>query len=612
MTILALITKPEQVCQVIPWATEFASALNSSVTVLCWAHSLLPQYDVSLAACASLVSAANRCLDEMGEGASTATLAILKTVEIRATLHPSASIAAAKIARTDNVQLIVAAAADQRRKFGTSYVTNSLLRHSPCNTVILFGGLYRKYKTNRILVGSTDSVHDSTALFLATQIAKNRDSVISLARIERQFDQVGFNVGHRDLKRLARSAGIPGEEKIECHVLAADNQVAIVKTLEEQDLILVGANRRQVHKIINVTSKPTTAIIKRAPTARPWHKGHRRKYWLSRLSEADYTDLYDGLRFGSRLNADFLTMLSLAAVVASMGLLQNSPAVVIGSMLLAPLMTPMLGCGLALAQANPTLGNRALYAVVIGLLFTLAISTTIGFLTPGKELTAQILARGDPTVLDLVVAAASAAAAAYALARPSLAGSIAGVAIATALVPPLCSVGLSLAYRDYLNAEGALLLFGTNFIAIVLSAAITFRIMGVNWGLSGYHQRTWVLRLGVIMSAIAIAISIPLYFALQHSILQARPMPMSYPLARSVLEALEEYIDQQPNVELLTAGRPSLSLDNTDVQLVLGVPYNLDSSYAQALIDIVRREMEDDTLSVEVHCIKELWRIRDD
>ena len=148
-------------------------------------------------------------------------------------------------------------------------------------------------------------------------------------------------------------------------------------------------------------------------------------------------------------------MLCLAAVVASMGLLQDSPAVVIGSMLLAPLMTPMLGCGLALAQANPRLGNSALASVGVGLLCTLAVSSLIGVVTPGSELTPQILARGNPTALDLVVALASAAAAAYALARPSLVGSIAGVAIATALVPPLCSVGLSLAYLSFANALGA-------------------------------------------------------------------------------------------------------------------------------------------------------------
>ena len=79
---------------------------------------------------------------------------------------------------------------------------------------------------------------------------------------------------------------------------------------------------------------------------------------------------------------------------------------------------------------------------------TLTISLLIGLVAPGAELTPQIYARGAPTLLDLGVAVASAAAAAYALARPNLVGSIAGVAIATALVPPLCSVGLSLAYGD--------------------------------------------------------------------------------------------------------------------------------------------------------------------
>ena len=117
----------------------------------------------------------------------------------------------------------------------------------------------------------------------------------------------------------------------------------------------------------------------------------------------------------------------------------------------------MIGCGLALAQANRKLGNMALATVAVGLLCTLSISLLVGILTPGNELTPQIYARGEPTVLDLIVAVASAAAAAYALARPNLVGSIAGVAIATALVPRLpdfCSSGPTTASKSEMPISG--------------------------------------------------------------------------------------------------------------------------------------------------------------
>ena len=120
---------------------------------------------------------------------------------------------------------------------------------------------------------------------------------------------------------------------------------------------------------------------------------------LRRL-RTDYVDLIQGLRRGSRLSVDFLTMLGLAAAIASLGLLQDSPAVVIGSMLLAPLMTPMIGSGLSLAQANAKLGWNSLVSIVSGFLLTLAMSCIIAVVTPGEEMTSQVLARGSPAIGD--------------------------------------------------------------------------------------------------------------------------------------------------------------------------------------------------------------------
>jgi uncharacterized hydrophobic protein (TIGR00271 family) len=300
-------------------------------------------------------------------------------------------------------------------------------------------------------------------------------------------------------------------------------------------------------------------------------------------------------------------MLSLAAVVASIGLLQDSPAVVIGSMLLAPLMTPMIGCGLAIAQANQKFGRAALGTVVVGLLCTLAISFLIGLITPGTELTPQIYARGEPTVLDLAVALASAAAAAYAWARPNLVGSIAGVAIATALVPPLCSVGLSLAYGDMTNAQGAALLFVTNFLAIVLGAALTFRIIGITARHAEMREKLWVFRAVGLCGVALILVGIPLQHALLQSLVETKPQPRAFPLTKAVTDALEDHIESHPDVMLISAGRPSSERVPSDVVLILGASGQLDPSFAEELVKIVRQEMHDESLIVKVHCIQELW-----
>jgi uncharacterized hydrophobic protein (TIGR00271 family) len=277
-------------------------------------------------------------------------------------------------------------------------------------------------------------------------------------------------------------------------------------------------------------------------------------------------------------------------------------------MLLAPLMTPMIGCGLALAQANQKLGRNALVTVAAGLLCTLTISFLVGLIAPGVELTPQVYARGEPTVLDLVVALASAGAAAYALARPSLVGSVAGVAIATALVPPLCSVGLSLAYSDTTNARGAALLFVTNFLAIVLGAALTFRVIGITAIQADIRQKLWVFRVAGIFGIAIILICIPLQSEMLESLVETKPQPRAYPLAKTVLDALEDHIESNLDVKLISAGRPSSRLVSADVVLVVGATGELDPAFANELVEIVRQKMRDESLAVEVHCVKELWQ----
>jgi hypothetical protein len=250
----------------------------------------------------------------------------------------------------------------------------------------------------------------------------------------------------------------------------------------------------------------------------------------------------------------------------------------------------------------------ALGTVSVGVLCTLAISLVVGLITPGSELTPQIYARGEPTVLDLFVALASAAAAAYALARPNLVGSIAGVAIATALVPPLCSIGLSLAYMDLANALGAALLFLTNFVAIVLSAALTFRAIGITATHAESRQQHWVLRVVAILGLATIVICFPLQHGLVKGLVETKPQPRAFPLARSVLDALEDRIEAHPDAKLITAGRPSSHLDGSDVILVLGSKNAIDPHFAEELVQTVRRKMGDDSLVVEIHCMQEQWQ----
>ena len=176
-------------------------------------------------------------------------------------------------------------------------------------------------------------------------------------------------------------------------------------------------------------------------------------------------------------NSGFFLMNLFAAVVASYGLLADSAAVVIGAMVIAVLLGPIAGIGLALVISDKKLFFRALLAVGLGMLEVLAISYLIGSIHELPSLTSELLARTQPNLFDLMIALAGGAAGAYAVARRVPGGTMIGVAIATALVPPLCTVGITAAYGDWDLASSAFILFFSNFVAIQCAYSIVLFVL---------------------------------------------------------------------------------------------------------------------------------------
>jgi uncharacterized hydrophobic protein (TIGR00271 family) len=181
---------------------------------------------------------------------------------------------------------------------------------------------------------------------------------------------------------------------------------------------------------------------------------------------------------------DFFLLIVLSSSIATFGLITNSAAVIIGAMLVAPLMSPILGLSLASVAGRERMFERALVALIEGALLAVAFAAALGLLALAlpfgalSELPGEVLARTRPTPFDLGIALAGGAAAAYALAQPHLSAALPGVAIATALMPPLCTVGLGLALQRPAVWGGALLLFFTNFVAISFAGIVVFALLG--------------------------------------------------------------------------------------------------------------------------------------
>ena len=209
--------------------------------------------------------------------------------------------------------------------------------------------------------------------------------------------------------------------------------------------------------------------------------------WLGgrRSGRAERHAVYDKVLFHgderwSRL-ARFGALMLFASVISTMGIITDSTAVVIGAMLIAPLMTPLMGMAVALVMGWPRHLALSALAAACGIAGTIGIGFVLGTTFADWVSFAsntQISARILPTTLDLVIALAAGAAGAYGLSRPDVSDALPGVAVAIALVPPLSVVGVALAVGQPGAAAGALLLFATNAVAILVFGGLTFVLTG--------------------------------------------------------------------------------------------------------------------------------------
>jgi len=174
----------------------------------------------------------------------------------------------------------------------------------------------------------------------------------------------------------------------------------------------------------------------------------------------------------------FWVMNPLATVIACYGLLANSPAVVIGAMVVAMLLGPISGVALGLNESDGPLLRAALRTLAGGIVWILVIAIVVGFIHRDVPLTEEILSRTDARLFDLVIALAGGAAGAIAVLSPKIGTAIVGVAVATALVPPLAVAGMLVARGEFVLAGGAALLAFTNIVAIQLAFSAVFWIGG--------------------------------------------------------------------------------------------------------------------------------------
>jgi uncharacterized hydrophobic protein (TIGR00271 family) len=224
--------------------------------------------------------------------------------------------------------------------------------------------------------------------------------------------------------------------------------------------------------------------------------------------------------------------------------------VVIGAMLVAPLMSPILGFSLGMVLGDVRLVRLSIEALFKGVALALVIAVLIGILSPFQELTGEIIARTQPTLLDLVVALASGMAGAYALSREEVGTALPGVAISAALMPPLSAAGLGLSLREPHVAGGAFLLFLANIAAISLAGVVVFTLLGVRsqtWRPEANRRiRRGLIGFGLLVLVIAIPLGITMAGIVQQAAIRSEIQEV---LAERIVEHEGELVDFEHEVE---------------------------------------------------------------
>jgi uncharacterized hydrophobic protein (TIGR00271 family) len=378
---------------------------------------------------------------------------------------------------------------------------------------------------------------------LAAELALNLSpdaqvTALNVAPLSR--GRAGVHLGREQLSQAAKPW--EGDERIHPKVVQAPGVVGgiLSEAKHGYDLLLIGASGESyidrmlfgnVPQTIASGSPIPTVVVKRRIE---WEENLMRRTWrrfvdaLPSLTVSEQAEVYRSIRRGARPNIDFYLMIGLSAMISALGLLLNSPAVIIGAMLVAPLMSAIVGLGLGVVQGDVRLLRLAAGATARGMLLAIAvgamvglIGSLVGLISPGASPNAEILGRTNPSLLDLGVALASGAAGAYALCRRDVSASLPGVAIAAALVPPLAVVGIGLALANGQITGGSLLLFLTNLIAISAAGGLVFLWLGFRPELD-VQSRARVFAGGVAsVVVLLLAVTLPLGLLTTSSLRQA-------------------------------------------------------------------------------------------
>ncbi|GAB5491847.1 MAG: hypothetical protein Phog2KO_20620 [Phototrophicaceae bacterium] len=401
-----------------------------------------------------------------------------------------------------------------RREVVLGSVVENIIEAAPCNVLIYRTGDSDDFQ--RVVVPLDNNAMTGMALHLGTLLAASHKTEITTPIIQRDYTSTREKEDFfRETLEVLDDDQIGKREYIQGRT---PGEVLLGK-LNDKDMLVLGFSQRanldlefgrDISDILLRRSKGPillySQILEEADTVTGIFQRIYQRFNPA-LTQVERNELVWSARKSALSSIDFNWLILMSAGLASLGLMLNSVAVIIGAMLVAPLMSPLGALAISLAVGDLSMARRATLTLLQGVALALIISIFIGFIFPISTPTQEMISRGTPTLLDAAVALVSGFVAAFALARKEIPVALAGVAIAAALMPPVCTIGLALAFGDMRLASGATLLFVTNITFIVASENLIFLWMGMRPGRQQETRRGvaawWILIIGLVVIVVA-------------------------------------------------------------------------------------------------------------
>ena len=425
-------------------------------------------------------------------------------------------------------------------------VVENVLAAAPTDVIVYRDSQHGEF--DRVLVPVDDYSHARAAIQTGIWLARRRS--IDIEAIYARRSGMSYYDGLARIEAALYEQ--PHQRQVKrTVVMAQDGPQAVLSRVEQDDLIVVGFDARGEmerwlfagvsNAILNEARGPVLVVARSMDAERSVTRfGRRALNWLRPvLTRVEAEEIARQSSANASISLDYVILILISAIIAALGLLINSSAVIIGAMLVAPLMQPLISYSTGLTVGNFAMMGRSLLTLVIGILMALFVSYFIGLIAPTTIPTSEMLIRGQPSPLDGFVALASGFVGAYATARKDIPAALAGVAIAAALMPPIGTIGLSYALGEIDLALGSSLLFITNIVCIILAASIVFFWLGMHHHIAG--QRS-LLRQGI---SITLAIALTLFVMFELNELNNRVTDESF-----IREQLEQILEADELVDL--------------------------------------------------------------